>query len=189
MLRGPLKRWLLANAQEWKTIWTFRTPKGQAYESTPDQLILLFLRKVILECEKTLRKTVNRIVLSYPANFSPRARKRFDEILARLESHRLETHPVLKEDLRRRKAARSGSDHEICLVERVSTLDSSPDEASAVAIGFVHDQERFRMETKELLGDDRIFLVASFDFGGGSINSRLLEFEIIGTSQVLKVQE
>ena len=166
-----LKRWFLADADGWEAVWPIRTSTGRQCDLQPSELIRLFIEKVILVCESVLHETVAEIGLSYPANYGPRARKRFDEVIEALEKNRKAAYPHIKEKVR---------------VRRISTIDSSPDEASAVAIGFVHDSDRFRNEVEPRLGPDRTFLVAPFDFGGGSIDCALLRFTFIGNEELLK---
>lgn len=127
----------------------------------------MFLEKLILKCEAARRSYVTRLGLSYPANFGPRARRRLDQVIAELLKCREATHPGLEGQFR---------------IEKVSTRDSTPDEASAVAIEFVHNADRFRSTIKERLGQDGKFLVASFDFGGGSIDTALLLFTRLPTT-------
>jgi hypothetical protein len=170
MVWSPLKRWLLLDADEWEAKWPIFVPTRGPLQFKRSELIRLFLEKVILKCEKAQRRTVTRVGLSYPANFSPRARKRFDEIIADLEGRRKAVYPHLERRIK---------------IERVSTIDSSPDEASAVAIGFVHDEDRFWSEIgPQGLNQNDTFLVASFDFGGGSIDCALLRFTLVGTRDV-----
>ncbi len=165
MVPWLLKRWLLDDKRSWETPWPIRTGNGQLCRLRRGELIRIFIEKVILECEKALRMTVTKVGLSYPANFGPRARRRLDEVLAELEKRRKAEYPHLADEIR---------------IERVADFDSSPDEASAVAIGFVHDPERYEKEIVPALGPEKTFLVASFDFGGGSIDSALLRFKSIG---------
>jgi hypothetical protein len=161
MVRWLLKRWLLDEPGEWKSPWPIRTSRGQAFTLSKGELIRIFLEKIILKSEKALRRTITRIGLSYPANFSPRARRRLDVIIAELEERLKASRPHLRHAIK---------------IERIATRESSPDEASAVAIGFVHDNDRFEREVLPHLGPDRTFLVASYDFGGGSIDTALLRF-------------
>lgn len=189
--RGLLKRALLADSRKWETVLTIRTPSGELLRFKAAELILLFLEKVILECETTLRTTVKSIGFSYPANFSPRARRRFDGILADLERRRIKAHPrigVAVDVLRKahKEAHPDEPEPGLWLIEPVSTFDSTPDEASAVAIELVHNERLFREKIEPDLGPEGTFLVASYDFGGGSIDCALLRFEFMGTPGFLR---
>ena len=172
MVRWEMKRWLLDETGEWETPWKIYPPKGASFTRTRSQLIQIFLQKIILESEKALRSSVTRVGLSYPANFSPRARKRLDGIIEKLKEWLEATHPHAKYPVK---------------ITPVSTSEASPDEASAVAIGYVHDDDRFEREVADHLGSDRSFLVGSYDFGGGSIDTALLRFtEIEGEDRVFE---
>lgn len=171
LVRSLMKRWLLADDEEWHTPWTVLALNGRPHQIGRARLIGLYLERVILECEAILRRTVTCVGFSYPANFGPRARRRYDEVIKKLEDDRKERFDHLKDRIR---------------FERISTMDSTPDEASAVAVEFVHDAERYRAKIEPHLKADRTFLVASYDFGGGSIDTALLEFTYAGQDKWLR---
>lgn len=152
-----LKRWMLDDDQRWAEPGLVRARGGPDGDLGRPDLVRWFLRKLLVECETALRQTVTRAAFSYPAKYGPTARQRFHAIIKELEAE---------------QRARFGHDHPTIEFADVATWDASPDEASAVTLAYALDDDHRR----DTIGDHQRFLLASFDFGGGSIDTALLRF-------------
>ena len=158
-----LKPMLLADRVHAEQLHYVQDKNGHPDKLTGSTLILRFLEGVLRECERRERKTVTKLGLSYPANFSPRARAALDAVIVELADLWKADYPEYKDKI------------------RFQSLTS--DEASAVALGFVLDSAMIQSKIRPKLKQGRNpFLVASFDFGGGSIDCALLQFESEGTT-------
>lgn len=137
------------------------TWKGRAFRFSRLELIRMFLERVLRDCERKRRGTVTHLGLSYPANFSPRARAQLDQVIAELRAQWQAEHPALRDKI------------------RFEPLNA--DEATAVALGFVFDRAHSDPVIRDLLeAGTNPFLIASFDFGGGSIDCALIRFYVEG---------
>ena len=149
LVRWNLKRWLLAPDMEWETPYEFTIPGKSDVALKRGDLIRLFLEKVIQECETRERKTFIRIGVSYPANYSPRARRRFDTIIDQLEA-------------RQRSVCRHLDDRAKARIKfvRDATFGFLPRRGQRLAIGFVYNETHYRDEIAPHLGDNMSFLLA-----------------------------
>ena len=125
------------------------------------ELVRFYLLAAIERCETGERRTVTDLGLSYPANLGPEPRRALNLVIKDLEAECKARHPEL--------------------ASRIAFRPLGPDEASAVALGFVLDHDTLIERIVPLFRDGRAtFTLASFDFGGGSIDIALIRFDLRG---------
>jgi molecular chaperone DnaK (HSP70) len=152
-----LKRWIGPGSDHKFRLITDQ--HGNTRRFNIDQLVQFYLEELIRQTERVLRKHhVTRIGVSYPAKFCPQRRKAFQEIIQKLCDDS-------SQDPGRRVP--------------ITAAEFDIDEANAVAVGFafnVDDQEKY---LEPLVSPERpSFVVASFDLGGGSLDTALLRFHV-----------
>ncbi|CAN5657422.1 hypothetical protein BH23PLA1_BH23PLA1_13910 [soil metagenome] len=158
LVRG-MKRELARRRGPGETTRHVFTWKQSTVSYSHQDLIRMYLERVLLDCEQKLRHSVTHMSLSYPANFGPQARAQLDEVL-----------DALRERWQTRYPGQEIRFHKL-----------NADAATAVALGFVLDHERFQEAIRPMLEEGvNPFLVASFDFGGGSVDCSLTRFEFVG---------
>jgi molecular chaperone DnaK (HSP70) len=124
-------------------------------------LVRLYLLAAIARCEEGERRTVTELGLSYPANLGPEPRRALNLVIRDLEAECKARNPELASEIAFRPLG--------------------PDEASAVALGFVLNPETIDQRISPLFRDGRAsFMLASFDFGGGSVDIALIRFDLEG---------
>jgi hypothetical protein len=124
-------------------------------------LVRFYLSEAVLRCEARQRRTVTRLGLSYPANLGPEPRRALNLVIADLERDWKARHP----------------EH----ASEIAFSRLGPDEASAVALGFILDPEILRKRIVPLFHEQKAsFTLAAFDFGGGSIDIALIRFDLKG---------
>jgi molecular chaperone DnaK (HSP70) len=156
---SDLKRYIGApEARSYRLVGDASGEKENSPRFHIDELILLYLKQLIQRAEVLLRKHwITRFGVSYPARFNAERRAAFAEIVRKL-------------------CERSQSDPELSPLEAV---EFDVDEANAVAIGFVFDEQMQREELARLVCPQRpSFVTASFDWGGGSLDTALLRFTV-----------
>ncbi len=126
------------------------------------ELVRFYLLAAIERCETGERRTVTDLGLSYPANLGPGLPDApLNLVIKDLEAECKARHPEL--------------------ASRIAFRPLGPDEASAVALGFVLDHDTLIERIVPLFRDGRAtFTLASFDFGGGSIDIALIRFDLRG---------
>jgi molecular chaperone DnaK (HSP70) len=153
---SDLKRWIGAPEAR-----SYRLVTDKSGEHTRrfhvEELILLYLKRLIQRTEVLLRKhRITRFGVSYPARFNPERRAAFAEIVRRL-----------CDDAR--------DDPELSEFE---AMEFDIDEANAVAIDFAFDKQS-KAELARVVSPERpAFVAASFDWGGGSLDTALLRFTV-----------
>lgn len=134
---------------------------GDSVRYSLRDLIRLYILEAIHRCEVGERRTVTELGLSYPANLGPEPRRALNLVIRDVEKECRARHPEW--------------------AARIAFRELGPDEASAVALGFVLDPENLEKWIIPLFKDDEAsFLLASFDFGGGSIDIALIRFQLVG---------
>jgi hypothetical protein len=134
---------------------------GSPVQYSLRELVRFYILAAIARCETSERRTVTQLGLSYPANLGPEPRRALNLVLEDVEAECRARHPEL--------------------ADRISFRKLGPDEASAVALGFVLDPKTLRQRIMPLFeGDNAEFVLASFDFGGGSIDIALIRFVLDG---------
>jgi molecular chaperone DnaK (HSP70) len=154
-----LKRYIGApEARSYRLVGDRSGERDDAPRFHIDELVLLYLKQMIQRAEVLLRKhRITRFGVSYPARFNPERRAAFAEIIRKL-------------------CGRSQTDPEL---SPLTAVDFDIDEANAVAIGFVFDKQMQREELSRLVCPERpSFIAASFDWGGGSLDTALLRFTV-----------
>jgi hypothetical protein len=131
------------------------------------ELIGLYLLEAIERCETGERRTVTQLGLSYPANLGPEPRRALNLVIKDVQAECQRRHPEL--------------------ASKIQFQPLGPDEASAVALGFVLDPEVLRHRLIPLFQGGRAsFTLASFDFGGGSVDIALIRFLLTGLPPLTK---
>jgi hypothetical protein len=134
---------------------------GEPAQFSLRDLVRLYLLAAIERCETGERRTVTQLGLSYPANLGPEPRRALNLVIKDVEAECKARHPD--------RAA------------EIAFRPLGPDEASAVALGFVLDPDTLRQRIIPLYHDGRAsFALASFDFGGGSVDIALIRFDLDG---------
>jgi hypothetical protein len=127
-------------------------------------LITKYLDQVLRECQRNSRGIATRVVLSYPANFSPRAIAQLNAVIKKLEETWKTEYTALRDS--------------------IQFEELNADEATAVVLGFVLDRAQVDREegiiARLLREGKNPFYVASFDFGGGSTDLALIRFTLRG---------
>ena len=148
-----LKRWI--GKQKKRVV---KDTHNRRHTYSVEKLIQLYIRKMIEEAENLIRRhSVTQIGVSYPSNFSPKRREEFQQIIADMCSQ-------IEQD--------SG--------QEITAFDAAADEANCVAIGFVL---QLNLSEENVFPDYQAgatpeFVVASFDLGGGSMDTALLRFRL-----------
>ena len=122
-------------------------------------LVQMFFLGVIQRAEAILRQYfVSTIVTSYPAKLTPHARRQYlslvDDLCGRITKERESREQPLKH------------------------CHGQVDEANAVATGFVLGNEHHEHQQMPPDSTNDGFVVASLDFGGGSLDTALLRFRV-----------
>jgi molecular chaperone DnaK (HSP70) len=122
-------------------------------------LVQMFFLGVIQRAEAILRQYfVSEIVTSCPAKLTPRARRRYlslvDDLCERITKERESRDQPLQH------------------------CHGKIDQANAVATGFVLGNEQIELQQSPLDPPKVEFVVASVDFGGGSLDTALLRFRV-----------
>lgn len=123
-----------------------------------DVLVQSYLKALVQRAEAILRKyTITRFGLSYPARFGADRRDAFQRLV-------------------RDFCERSVQDPDLAPLE---PAEFDIDEACAVAIGFVFESEvQEKLLPAVVSPQNPTFVVASFDLGGGSLDTALLRFTV-----------
>lgn len=122
-------------------------------------LVQMFIYGVIQRAEAILRQYhVSEIVTSYPAKLTPAARRHYVSLVDKLCEQ-------ITIDRTSRRAP-------------LKHCHGMIDEANAVATGFVLDNEQYEHQADVVEDLNNGFVIASFDFGGGSLDTALLRFRI-----------
>ena len=162
-LVSDLKRWIGESAHA-KTVSdpNSRADSSQFRRYQVEDLIVLFLVRLIERAEQILRKyTIQEISVSHPSRFDAGRRATFFKLIDRVCKRLTENHPSVP--LKRTQA--------------------DVDEANAVAVGAVFEEVAIRELRKERLSQGRKdFILASFDLGGGSLDTALMRFEVTNPS-------
>jgi len=158
-LVSDLKRWI-GSPQHYKTILdpgAQRDPASQSRRYLVSDLIVLFLIKIVERAEQILRRyTIDQICVSHPSKFDAGRRAAFH---------------ALVDDVCRRVSARRALP-----LRRVTT---DVDEANSVAVGAVFEQALLKDFLPELRRTRQSFVIGCVDFGGGSLDTAVMRFEII----------
>lgn len=151
-----LKRWIGESGRP--SLRNVRDAAGRSRPWEIDDLVRLYLKAVIQRAEAILRRyTITRIGVSYPARFNVDRRDAFTRLI-------------------RQFCEQSAEDPDLGPLD---LADLDIDEANAVAIGFVFESEvQKTLLSKVVSQQEPAFVVASFDFGGGSVDTALLRFEV-----------
>ncbi len=170
-LRSGLKRALVVDGALSDTAEVEDGAGNRNTTLTNRDLILIYLERLLMDCEAKLRQNILRVCFSHPANYGPRPRLAFQEIIDDLE--------------RNWKKRREGRTDDI----KFSRLEI--DEASAVAFQFVLDDHAFDNEIVPIVEkrNPQRFVVASIDVGGGSVDLSLVVFERIGNGRLVYSSE
>lgn len=121
-------------------------------------LIVLYLRRIVKNAESILRRyTITEICVSHPAKFTLQRRRVFHEIIDHLCDVVNRNRP-LEFKLRR--------------------IEQDIDEANAVAVGSVFDRHTEDILIEMITPEQPDFVVASFDMGGGSLDTALIRFNV-----------
>ena len=158
-----LKRWI-GSADHCKTVMS---PHGDHQAYNVPILIVMFLRRVIQRAEAILRKyTIQQICVSHPSKYTLKRREAFFAVIDQL----CET--VTRErgiELKRHVFSDVGDTVSAC---------RGIDEANSVAVGAVFDKD-VQDWLRGIVSLERpYFTVASFDLGGGSLDTALIRFEV-----------
>lgn len=156
LLVSDLKRWLADAHQIHRTV---EDAYGNRHTFKVRTLICLYLEKLIQAAQLTLRKGwIKRVGLTCPARFTARQRRALNEVLEELsERSRQGNTPVPLE-----------------------FVPLEIDEATALAIGAVFDPE-FAPALRRTVDPENpspSILVASFDLGGGSLDTGLHQIKL-----------
>ena len=120
-------------------------------------LVQMYLFGLVQHAEAILRRYfITEIVTSYPAKMPPHARRHYLGLVDELCDQLSEQRKVQNQEIKHRHA----------LI----------DEANAVATGFVLSNPQNATEVAELGIES--FVVVSFDFGGGSLDTATLRFQV-----------
>jgi molecular chaperone DnaK (HSP70) len=150
-LISGMKRWLGTGAERQ---WVVRDPNNREASYDVETLVQLLLADVIRRSEDALRARIERIGLSFPANFGPQRIAVLERVAQRLAEQLAEESPPRTL---------------VCDRPRL-------DEATAVALAFVLDpQQAKRLEP--LVRETKSLVVASFDFGGGTIDTAVIRIQ------------
>ncbi len=156
-LVSDLKRWIGAAEKS-----AYRMVSDESGEHTHrfdlETLIHLYLARLIERTETILRKHhVKTFGVSYPSRFSPERRAAFQRIVERF-------------------CEQSAGRYQL---QALQSTQSDIDEANAVAVGFVFEPDVQQRELPQVVNADQpSFVVASFDLGGGSLDTALLRFTV-----------
>ncbi len=126
---------------------------------TRKDLVLIYLEKLLEVCQRKLKRQIHRVCFSHPANYGSRSRQAFEAIIKELEENWKKRHPLVDPD-------------------QIVFEDLAADEAGAVCLRFVLDDDAYRNEIEPRLAEaqEQRFYVASIDVGGGSTDLCLAEF-------------
>lgn len=160
MISG-MKRWLGAPGATRQ--WVVRDPNNREASYDVETLVKFLLADVLRRCDDALRARVERIGLSFPANFGPDRIAVLERVAQRL-----------KADLEQESPARTL----VCDRPRL-------DEATAVALAFVLDPGAAK-RIEPLVREKRSLVVSSFDFGGGTIDTAVIRvhFDYTGNNLI-----
>ena len=126
---------------------------GNSADFSVPTLVRLVLRRIIRHCEDHMQRTFSRIGVSFPAKFT---RERTAALKAIIDA--------MVADFGHEDPPR-----------RIACAEPKLDEASAVALGFVLDRDTVKEWVEPLMTPEkRSIALASFDFGGGTIDTALL---------------
>lgn len=151
-LVSGMKRWIGMSAQQTWVVFDGQHPKVN-YDA--ETLAFLYLRDVIRRSEDSLRAQITKIGLSFPTNFGDARIAAMERVCARLTT-----------DFASQSPPRN------LIIDRLRL-----DEATAVALAFVLDIENLRKIVAPIVAERNSLVVASFDFGGGTIDTALLRFK------------
>ncbi len=153
LVRG-LKRGIGIKNEEGKDLTRFVIdPNRESDDFSVSTLVRLMLRRIIRHCEDHMQQTYTKIGVSFPAKFR---RERIDALREIIEG--------VAADFASETPPRT-----------VKFAEPKLDEASAVALGFILDPVTIEKWIEPRLTQDRrSIVVASFDFGGGTIDTALL---------------
>lgn len=164
-LVSDLKRWV-GSPGHFKTVMDSgaqRDPAAQSQRFLVTDLIVLFLMKIVERAEQILRRyRIEQICVSHPSKFDAGRRQAFhglvDEVCRRITARRPQ-HPL----------------------KRVIT---DVDEANAVAVGAIFEPAILRDFVQELRRTRTSFVIGCVDFGGGSLDTAVMRFEIINPTAI-----
>lgn len=146
-----LKRWIgVEGSHRYRSVYDRH---GRDHRYDVDTLIGLYIARLIEEAERIIRcYRITRVGVAYPSNFGPGRREAFQRVLQQICESSVNSRD-----------------------RKLVALEADIDEANAGALSFVLDKvERNRLLRAEQLS----FVVASFDLGGGSMDTALLRFRV-----------
>jgi molecular chaperone DnaK (HSP70) len=154
-LAVDLKRWI-GSLQCSKNIIDADDNSPVRYKN--HDLIVLYLKRIIENAESILRRyTITEISVSHPAKFTLQRRKSFHQII-----------DLLCETVNQERSAEL----------KLTRIEEDIDEANAVAVGSVFDPTTEDILYDLVTPERPKFVVASFDMGGGSLDTALIRFHV-----------
>lgn len=175
-----LKRWIGDSERE-KPVFT---PYGKHSSYTVRSLMILYLWRILQRAEAILREfTITEICVSHPSKFHLDRREEFFDIIDEFCRFVTEQRGI---PLRQKFADAANDPPRKEIQTDNEPSDSSPavrvrrgvDEANAVAVGAVFDDD-IRQHLRRIVSKERqYFTVASFDLGGGSLDTALIRFNV-----------
>ena len=158
---SDLKRWI-GDSEHAKPVIDLH---GNHRSFDVKSLIIMYLWRIIERAEAILRRyTIQGICVSHPSKYSLKRREAFSMILESLCDEVTRARQIPLSLVRDEKADPA----------RYQDID----EANAVAVGSVFDDETRDTLRKMVSPERSSFTIASFDLGGGSLDTALIQFEV-----------
>lgn len=163
-----LKRWI-GYSNHRKTVMS---PHGDHQHYSVQTLIVLYLKRVVERAEAILRRfSIHQICVSHPSKYTMKRREAFFAVIDQL------CEVVTQERGSELRQVFSGTDDAVYKTDHRDT-PRGIDEANAVAVGAVFDSD-VQDWLRQLVTPERpYFTVASFDLGGGSLDTAIIRFQV-----------